>query len=1293
MFGSQASSLLLGCFNREDAEDDDDNNHEEDDSQKPFDSQAAVQKFLLKGEPKEDDNRNNHREGRDMTTTHTMNDATAIVSSKSINQDDTIQTPPPQEPEQQQTEPTINENVSDASVTATTTTTTTKTQKRPPDTSLDQNDMDNNHEKSQRSQSHNDGMDDSRVTKLQLGDSTGNGHQLSVGEVNARHHPNHSDNNHGSDHHDSHHHHHEESQHYAHSSAGGVDESQAAFVFAASASQDQEMLGSQQLEMLALLTQQANGSDEEEEEQQHSSVRVVEEDEKGDKGGTNALTKASKPLQRPSSKATAANGSAPNEEDEYKAMPPPPPTSTFAVVSQEHPLTKSYNKEEKHVVLVVNKEKDQERNPSCSTRTRSTSQQRLLSQNPSSHRCSDEDDDDEDKSNDDQNDNEGENDRNGQQHDQYSQRSCGTDVALQEYEMSGEMTQVVGSQSLLSQELTVEHPTGWDKEDTEDTASPTTLDHPTDKSHETKDGKPTPKPKAEAAKMEGDQGENAKSAINADQPKVQIKAEKEDTTCNASQSSQVNAEEANDILAGQDTCVKVEKGGYVISAPKQDRHKEEGFEETEKGSSNNSVVVEDNGSRSTDEDMALTEMERSGAMTQVVGSQSLLSQEIELHYYASVRHDHDDDENDCKSHSGPRVDGSACATTPALTCKESSSHNFVVASISTATALSTPVKGSTNKEDTQEERNATPASAARKYGLISPREEENSGGGIGTEAVTATPAILAPLTDGVDGKSGTTDLDSDQQSKESPNCIQEEDDDEEENYHESHHKETLGIIGGESLSQQLDLRGLSQELSGISQEALAWADVQMSSSQQQHHGGVAAALPSVTPAGSATQSQEEGAPVTSPTLAHGSDTGSLKNKGGSLFYGGQNGIKTQGLECLLQAADQVSAVEENLATKKSKRKASPATATTTSPRRKRNAPAVAKQEKNDSPSKKKTTTTAQGNSKAKAAAAATSSVKKETNSPNTRKTTSSKDTAINEQSPSRAAATNKRKVATGAKPSSEAAGNKKKKAKTSSAAATAAASTTAIASGEAATSSPTQKPDNDLAQEAADLAARVIHEEHLGKQLLLSMVMERQPTRTPPETLPKSGHEMPASFVWSHYPPLEKVLRDHMEEYYHLSLQKRQSAAQQAFNNELVQIVRQVARKDWGWTIPTLDDKALRDRIRCYYKTHIQNAKKRLATMLKNPRKVANARHLVHHLHLIKQTLENPAPVPLKKSSKKKPPPGSSENTAGDNDDAANEGNPSVNDGNEDEEPKEGEEIDDDDDDDKELGAPEATEL
>ncbi|CAB9506591.1 expressed unknown protein [Seminavis robusta] len=165
----------------------------------------------------------------------------------------------------------------------------------------------------------------------------------------------------------------------------------------------------------------------------------------------------------------------------------------------------------------------------------------------------------------------------------------------------------------------------------------------------------------------------------------------------------------------------------------------------------------------------------------------------------------------------------------------------------------------------------------------------------------------------------------------------------------------------------------------------------------------------------------------------------------------------------------------------------------------------------------------------------------------------------------------------------------------------------------------------EQANRAADLAQRTINDPELAKRLLLSMALTRENPRSAPETLPGPGHVLPEGFFWAHYPPLEKVLKDNMAEYYELSITKCQSAQQQSFNNTLVLLVRNESdRLKWEYA-SCFTDKILRDRIRCYYKTHIQNAKKRLRTMIKNPTKKANARHLCSHLDMIEQNVHTHA--------------------------------------------------------------------
>lgn len=127
-----------------------------------------------------------------------------------------------------------------------------------------------------------------------------------------------------------------------------------------------------------------------------------------------------------------------------------------------------------------------------------------------------------------------------------------------------------------------------------------------------------------------------------------------------------------------------------------------------------------------------------------------------------------------------------------------------------------------------------------------------------------------------------------------------------------------------------------------------------------------------------------------------------------------------------------------------------------------------------------------------------------------------------------------------------------------------------------------------MAQQAAKLANDVIDDPGLAKRLLLSMTLQQRTYRG--RRSPPPPHVVEASFQWAHYPPLEDVLKDYMADYYHLSMEYCQSSAQTEFNNDLCAEIR-TKSVEWGWDLTGFSEKQLRDRVRCYYKTHIQNSK------------------------------------------------------------------------------------------------------
>lgn len=81
-------------------------------------------------------------------------------------------------------------------------------------------------------------------------------------------------------------------------------------------------------------------------------------------------------------------------------------------------------------------------------------------------------------------------------------------------------------------------------------------------------------------------------------------------------------------------------------------------------------------------------------------------------------------------------------------------------------------------------------------------------------------------------------------------------------------------------------------------------------------------------------------------------------------------------------------------------------------------------------------------------------------------------------------------------------------------------------------------------------------------------------------------------FSWKNFPALEAYLVKHREEYLQFSSELNYTAEQKRYNNQLTQGLLDLAEEE-GYLFEDFTFAAIRDRIRCYYKSYVQATKKK----------------------------------------------------------------------------------------------------
>jgi hypothetical protein len=81
-------------------------------------------------------------------------------------------------------------------------------------------------------------------------------------------------------------------------------------------------------------------------------------------------------------------------------------------------------------------------------------------------------------------------------------------------------------------------------------------------------------------------------------------------------------------------------------------------------------------------------------------------------------------------------------------------------------------------------------------------------------------------------------------------------------------------------------------------------------------------------------------------------------------------------------------------------------------------------------------------------------------------------------------------------------------------------------------------------------------------------------------------------FSWKSFPELETYLIDHRAQYLEYSASLNYTKAQKIYNNKLTQGLLDLAAAE-GYTFEGFSFAAVRDRIRCFYKSYVQATKKK----------------------------------------------------------------------------------------------------